>query len=806
MSAARPRLPLLAIDGGRNPGAALLGRLSLIITCTLAGAALVEALAPRLSGVVALGTGAALSLMAHLFARRGSVQLAANLSVGSVWLSVSVHIWLHGGMRDLAMLAYPGILILSALLLHRSLHLVLLVSTIATVVALGAAEILGWLVTPFSAGTRWTAVASLVVILVAFALLGQVMVRRLVFSADQASQARAALELANEQLRGQAQDLQQEGEQRTAFLHRQFSVSRELLHSTAIMTGDVTSATRAVCEAACEVLLVARASVWTFEDEATRLRCNNLYIQNQSHSGGQELHRQAYPAYFAALLQDRVIAASDAHTDRRTSEFSLDYLTPLGIGAMLDVPLTQRGHATGVLCLEHVGGPRSWTTAEQAFAASLADHLQIAHETRERLQAQEQAQQAYRQSEEMFYSTFHESPLMMAVSEASGQGRLIDVNAAFEQVLGYRREDVLGLNGAEVGYWSEDTQNMLRDLLVRERSITGVEVVLRTTHGEERIALVSARLRRIREDWRLFWYSTDITDMRRARQAVEDLNRSLEHKVAERTEALELALQRLQEAQQEIVQSEKIKALDTIVAGVAHELNTPIGNALTVATTLEEKTRVFMTEVNSGALRRTSLSDYTAVAEEASRLIARNLHAAGELVRSFKQVTVDQASAHRRKFDLKQTLEELLTTLKHRTKGQSVSLHTSFEEGLLLDSYPGPLGQVVTNLVTNALTHAFDGRPQGSVTLKTYKAANGQVCLECADDGSGIPQADLPRLFDPFFTTKLGRGGSGLGMPIVQSIVTGLLGGRIKVESEDGKGTRIFITMPLEAPRQAAKG
>ncbi len=805
MSAAGQGLPLLAIDSGRNPGVSLLSRLSLIAAVALGSATLVDVVATRMVGVMALGLGAGLSLLAYWAARRGSVKWAAWLLVGSVWLSVSLNIWHQSGMRDLALLAYPGILILSALLLSRNAYLLLLTATIALVVCLGWAEMRGWVVTPYSAGTRWATVLSLVVILVASAALAQVLVRRLLYSASQAKEARDALEQANQQLREQAQHLQRESEQRLAFLDRQFAVSRALLHNPAIVAGDVREAVRAVCEAACEVLLVERASVWTFEDDATRLRCNNLYIHQQMHSQGQELHRQAYPAYFAALLQDRVIAATNAHTDPRTLEFSLDYLAPLGIGAMLDVPLTQRGLVTGVLCLEHLGGARDWGAAEQAFAASLADHLQIANETRERLQAQEQAQQAYRQSEEMFYSTFHESPLMMAVSEASGQGRIVDVNAAFEQVLGYRREDVIGLNGTDIGYWSEETQNMLRDLLVRERSITAVEVVMRTTNGEERIALVSARLRRIREDWRLFWYSTDITDMRRARQAVEDLNRSLEHKVAERTEALELALQRLQEAQQEIVQSEKLKALDTIVAGVAHELNTPIGNALTVATTLEEKTRAFMGEVNSGALRRTSLADYTAVAEEASRLIARNLHAAGELVRSFKQVTVDQASAQRRKFDLKLTLEELLTTLHHRIKGQSVSLHTEFEEGLVLDSYPGPLGQVVTNLVTNALTHAFENITQGRIDLKAYKTAKGQVCLECSDNGSGIPPEHMSRLFDPFFTTKLGRGGSGLGLPIVQSIVTGLLGGRIKVHSKDGAGTRIVITMPLQAPLQPTK-
>lgn len=293
----------------------------------------------------------------------------------------------------------------------------------------------------------------------------------------------------------------------------------------------------------------------------------------------------------------------------------------------------------------------------------------------------------------------------------------------------------------------------------------------------------------------------DITERKVAEDQLRELNATLEQRVAERTSELERALQTLGRAQEELVRTEKLAALGSLVAGVAHELNTPIGNALIVASTLRDKSAQFESDVAADALRRSQLDGYVAMNVRAADLIMRNLTQAADLVSSFKQVAVDQTSAKRRDFDLKETLDEVLSTVRVLVKNTPIVVRTEFAEGVRMDSFPGPLGQVVTNLFNNALEHAFAGRPAGEIVLRTWRDDESRVMLEFADDGAGIAAEHLPKIFDPFFTTRLGQGGSGLGLNIVHNIVTGVLGGRISVDSRPGQGTRFTLQLPLVAPR-----
>ncbi|MCG2584466.1 two-component regulator propeller domain-containing protein [Massilia sp. TS11] len=264
------------------------------------------------------------------------------------------------------------------------------------------------------------------------------------------------------------------------------------------------------------------------------------------------------------------------------------------------------------------------------------------------------------------------------------------------------------------------------------------------------------------------------------------------------------AYRQLKDTQQQLVAQEKMAALGSLVAGVAHELNTPIGNSLLMASTLQERTTSVGRLMEAGTIKRSDLSGFIAAAQEATTLIMRSLRSAADLVNSFKQVAVDQASAQRRKFNLAQTCGEIAATMANAVRKAGHSLTLDIPERIEMESYPGPLGQVIINLINNALLHAFDERKGGHIQLSASQPSPERVLIVFSDDGCGIPRQHLARIFDPFFTTKMGQGGSGLGLNITYNIVTGLLGGSIRVESAVGSGTSFFLDIALQAPVQSA--
>lgn len=289
-------------------------------------------------------------------------------------------------------------------------------------------------------------------------------------------------------------------------------------------------------------------------------------------------------------------------------------------------------------------------------------------------------------------------------------------------------------------------------------------------------------------------------------QEVTRLNRELESRVAARTQdlvelnaTLNRTIDDLKWAQDSLIRSEKMAGLGALVAGVAHELNTPVGNALTVATTLQDHTRAITQEFQTG-LRRASLDDFLTETRVAGDLIVRNLNRAADLVTSFKHVAVDQTSEIRRDFDLRTTLEEIVATLSPMLKKTPYRLVLDIPAGIVLNSYPGALGQIIANLVNNSVLHAFAGRDHGLMTLSAGLPDNQHIQLTFNDDGNGMPPETLKRIFDPFFTTRLGQGGSGLGMSIVHNLVCNLLGGSIEVASSREQGARFTIQIPLNIP------
>ena len=263
---------------------------------------------------------------------------------------------------------------------------------------------------------------------------------------------------------------------------------------------------------------------------------------------------------------------------------------------------------------------------------------------------------------------------------------------------------------------------------------------------------------------------------------------------------------RVQEAQAKLVAKEKLAALGALVAGVAHELNTPLGNSLMMASALEEKSRHFEARVKSGQLLLDDLLEFLMETREAAILIMRGLSSAADLVNSFKQVAVDRTSAQCRVFDLAQTIHEIIATMATQIRQAGHSIELDIAPAIRMHSYPGPLGQVITNLINNALLHAFDARSDGHILLSARLTPERRVQIIFQDDGLGIPGENLSHIFDPFFTTKMGQGGSGLGLSICYNIITSILNGQISVQSQPGSGTRFLIDIPLAVADERETG
>jgi PAS domain S-box-containing protein len=263
---------------------------------------------------------------------------------------------------------------------------------------------------------------------------------------------------------------------------------------------------------------------------------------------------------------------------------------------------------------------------------------------------------------------------------------------------------------------------------------------------------------------------------------------------------LSTALDNLSMTQDELVRRDKLAALGTLVAGVAHELNTPIGNSLIMTTTMSERLGALRQDVEGG-LRRSTLETFLAQASEADEVVVRNLKRAASLVDSFKRIAVDAASSQRRRFLLDQLVAELVLPLQAAVKGCELTVIEDIAPNLELDSYPGPLDQALTHLFDNSVLHGFDNRAAGTITIRARPTASGEVELTLSDNGAGIAAAALARIYDPFYTTRLGHGSSGLGLYITHNIVTGVLGGRIEVASTEGQGTCFTLLLPAVAPR-----
>jgi signal transduction histidine kinase len=267
--------------------------------------------------------------------------------------------------------------------------------------------------------------------------------------------------------------------------------------------------------------------------------------------------------------------------------------------------------------------------------------------------------------------------------------------------------------------------------------------------------------------------------------------------------SLEESLEKLHRTQKEMIHSAKMAALGDLVAGVAHEVNTPIGVCVTASSFLSERTRQLRELYEKGEMKRSDLEKYLSLAEESSASVLTNLERAAELVQSFKKVAADQSSEEKRVFDLRSYLEQILVSLRPQFKRTPHTVHVDCPEGLTLDSYPGAIMQIMTNLVMNSLVHGFsDGLP-GEIFIKV-ESVGDDVALSYRDTGVGMDKEQRERIYDPFYTTRRGSGGTGLGMNIVYNLVTQTLKGSILLETAPGQGAVFLLTLPRDPDKAEA--
>jgi PAS domain S-box-containing protein len=418
------------------------------------------------------------------------------------------------------------------------------------------------------------------------------------------------------------------------------------------------------------------------------------------------------------------------------------------------------------------------------------------------------AEQALQESEARFQSMFEESPVALSVTTDVDGFRATRWNRAWLQTFGYAAAVAQGKSGNDFGLWCDPaTRTHYINSAIAHGGVSGIEAAMCCADGRIRQVCVSGRFVEAGGSRMLITYYDDVTEARANEKSIRELNLTLETRIAERTNELLLTNQRLsqtladlQRTQADLLRSEKLAALGNLVAGVAHELNTPIGNGLLAITTLADQLDEFTTKQRDG-LRRSDLQHFMEHVGNASTIAVRNLQRAVELIGSFKQVAVDQASAQRRQFDLLRVINEIIMTLRPTLKRTPYLIDIDVPAGIQLDSYPGALGQVLTNLINNAVIHGYRDRSAGTIHVSATTTADDRLRIDVRDDGWGMTDELQTRIFDPFFTTRWGSGGSGLGLHVAYNAVTRILGGSITVQSAPGAGSTFSMQIPRVAPQ-----
>jgi signal transduction histidine kinase len=281
---------------------------------------------------------------------------------------------------------------------------------------------------------------------------------------------------------------------------------------------------------------------------------------------------------------------------------------------------------------------------------------------------------------------------------------------------------------------------------------------------------------------------------------IEHWRRRRAEQVARESLSEALRLEELRAAQDRLIQTEKLASLGELTAGIAHEMNSPVGTSLTIASSLAERCKTFSDEQSSGQLRRSQLTEFVDKNRDAANQLVENLRRAGGLVQSFKQLATNQAQVDRHLFDLKRATDQMLASLRPTVESFKGAIKVDIPDGIMMNSYPGPYGQVLTSLYLNAVTHGLEETKGGHITINARQLNDKHVEINFSDDGKGMSEVVQRKAFDPFFTTRRSQGRTGLGLHIAYNIVTQQLGGQITVRSKPGEGATFIISLPVLSP------
>ena len=484
-----------------------------------------------------------------------------------------------------------------------------------------------------------------------------------------------------------------------------------------------------------------------------------------------------------------------------------------------------------------------------AFASIALENATLFQQVQAELYERRQAEEALKNEQAFTRAVMDSVPGMLYLYD--GDGRLIRWNKRHETMTGYSADEIRGMHLMDWFMVDKKVQGMVVKEAAKamQGNATEFRVDLRRKDGTPLTMFFTAVGLTINDNPYLTGIGIDITRLTEAETALREVNETLERRVEERTQELNALNQELtamneemtamneeltamnesllyandqlqlevserQRAEHELtaaldhqkrmqdylIQSEKMAALGGLVAGVAHEINTPVGVGVTAASHLKQITEQFRELCTTGAPRRKDMTDYLEDMTEAADILLKNLERASQLIKSFKQVSVDQASETRRTFKARQYLSEVLLSMNPRLKKTGHEIRVDCDDYVEIDGYPGAFAQIITNLVMNSLVHAFEPDSVGMIDISIHKQADN-IHLTYSDNGRGIPAEHLPKIFDPFFTTKRGCGGTGLGLSVVYNIVVQNFGGTIVCTSEAGQGATFSIQFPAQGMR-----
>ncbi|NKD54744.1 MULTISPECIES: ATP-binding protein [unclassified Haematospirillum] len=598
-------------------------------------------------------------------------------------------------------------------------------------------------------------------------------------------------------------------------LRRMMNAMQVVPRHSSISNGSFVEAARSMTELAVTSLEVEQAGIWLYNEIRSELICQDIYAPME------EGHGRCAP-FQVSLLPDYI---HDLDRQRLTILTMPEHRAPLSVmiqaGAIsaqsqahLGAHIYSNGRVIGLFGMTTETPRPTWSAEERAFATYLCDVLGTVWQAKLRREAEEELrllnESLERQIEERTHQIQVQSALMEAVLNNISRGvgcfdadnQLALCNPQFLKILGLpARCSTVGtplLSITQSGKSGQDLAPLPQAVKDEKGRYVPFSLALQRHNGH------IVELEGIPMPHDIGGTVITCTDMTKRIQ-VEIEIRDAHHAAQTANTALRKSLEDLQRTQKELVESEKLASLGSLVSGIAHEINTPVGVGLTAASLLDESISELEACYEREDLDSETFENFMSGAKETIRMVLGNIERAAELVRSFKNIATNSSSEEIRKINLKQHIKDVVVSLTPRIRQSGVRVETDIPDDITLSTHPGPLGQVMTNLVMNALTHAFPEKKDGNtvwIAARQGTPGTGMTEITVSDNGTGVSPEHLSRLTEPFFTTKRGSGGTGLGLHIVYNIVTGALGGQMHYSSPPGEGLSFRIVLPSLTPHE----